>query len=464
MALSYPTLPTNPTRNHYMRLLWRAGFSGSTDQITRYVKLGLGPAIGELLNPFTSNNLVGPEPKDGGSPIDPLNHWGHDTLWWLDRMVRSRNQLQERMTLNLHDLFATSNDGVGNIRHMLRQNRVLRKYAIGNFEDLLKAMTIDPAMLLWLNGADSSQWEPNENYGREVMELFCLGNDPGLEALTFGMWKTANMYTQDDIHEAARALTGWRYDWNKAASGTLAQRENPAFYDAAYHDPGQKTIYGHKGAWGWEDVCKLVVRHPNHAPYLAYTLWSYFIPTPPPQDAMQMMVGNYRQCGFELKPLLRVILRHPAFYANLAQPDLVKPPIVFVASGLRMTRKFITSNDWSWILDGMGQVPFYPPNVSGWKQGPGFLNTNTARAYWTAADYLLYRSAPDPGVQTPQDAVKTAIRDLSQPWISADGRTKLEGYAQTYASVHGQSNQHDRIERQKVLRGLLTAGPDGLLH
>ena len=122
--------------------------------------------------------LVGPAPTDGGNRLQPLDLWGHDCLWWLDRMVRSRNQLVERMTLNLHDLFATSNAGVGNTRHMLRQNRLLRGHAVGNFHDLLEQITIDPAMLLWLNGADSNKWEPNENYGREVMELFCLGNDP----------------------------------------------------------------------------------------------------------------------------------------------------------------------------------------------------------------------------------------------------------------------------------------------
>src|SRR5262249_27491309 len=108
MAMSYPTLPSQPTRAHVARLLWRAGFSGSTTQITRYAKMGLAAAISELLNPFTSNILSGTAPTDSGGPLDPVNHWGHDCLWWLDRMVRSRNQLQERMTLNLHDLFATS--------------------------------------------------------------------------------------------------------------------------------------------------------------------------------------------------------------------------------------------------------------------------------------------------------------------------------------------------------------------
>jgi uncharacterized protein (DUF1800 family) len=465
VAYSYPKLPSNPTRAHVQRLLWRAGYSGSKDQISHYVRLGLGRSIEQLLTPFTTRVLVGPKPTDGGQPLDPINHWGHDCLWWLDRMVRSRNQLVERMTLNLHDLFATSNDGVGNTRHMLRQNRLLRRHAVGNFADLLSAITIDPAMLLWLNGAESDKWEPNENYGREVMELFCLGNDPNLESLTFGLWTNAAMYTQTDIHEAARALTGWRYDWTKAATGTLAQRENPTFYDPSYHDGGTKTIFGHTGRWDWSDVCRLIVSHPNHAPYLAYSLWSYFIPTPPPEAAMHQMVDNYRASRHELAPVLRVILRHPQFYAALDAPDLVKPPIVYVAAGLRMTRRFITSNNWSWLLDNMGQVPFYPPNVSGWKQGPAFLNTNTAHAYWQTADYLLYHTVSDPGTQTPDEAVKTALGAISHPWVSDDTHGRLVSYAQDYVSRNGPTlDSHDRTERQKVIRALAMAGPDGLLH
>ncbi len=465
MAHRYPRLPSNPTRSHFRRLLWRAGYSAGSAQILRYQKLGLGPTIEELLHPFRRNVLVGPRPTDGGQRLDPINHWGHDCLWWLDRMVRSRNQLVERMTLNLHDLFATSNDGVGNTRHMLRQNRLLRRHAVGNFSDLLQEITIDPAMLLWLNGAESDRWEPNENYGREVMELFCLGNDPNLESLTFGLWTNAAMYTQDDIHNAARALTGWRYDWTKATTGTLAQRENPTFYDPSYHDNGTKTIFGHTGSYDWSDVCRLIVHHPNHAPYLAYSLWNYFMVTPPPEGAMRKMVDNYVSSGFELAPLLEVILRHPDLYANLDAPDLVKPPIVFVASGLRMTGRFITSNDWSWLLDNMGQVPFYPPNVSGWKQGPAFLNANTAHAYWQTADYLLYRTVKDPGAETAQQAVTTARTALAHPWVSADGLTKLTGYAQSYTDRNGPTlDQHGRSERQTVLRALLMAGPDGLVH
>ncbi len=112
----------------------------------------------------------------------------------------------------------------------------------------------------------------------------------------------------------------------------------------------------------------------------------------------------------------------------------------------------------------MGQVPFYPPNVSGWKQGPAFLNTNTVRAYWTAADYLIGNAIADPGTQTPTGAVGGASTWLGLPWVSDDTHTKLVTYATTYETRHAPLSSHDRIERQKVIRALLMAGPDGLLH
>ena len=233
MANQYPTLPRNATTAALPPPALARGFSGSDAQIAHYRSLGLHGAIENLLAPRSPAKLSGPAPKVNGDPIDPLNAWGHDTLWWLDRMVRSHNQLEERMTLNLHDHFATSNSGVGNTRHMLRQNKLLRSHAVGNFLDLVTRLTHDPAMLLWLNGADSNKWAPNENYARELMELFCLGNDPALEAATFGLWKQSKVYTQADIHAAALALTGWRYDWNKASNGNAAQQENPTFYDSS---------------------------------------------------------------------------------------------------------------------------------------------------------------------------------------------------------------------------------------
>ena len=149
--------------------------------------------------------------------------------------------------------------------------------------------------------------------------------------------------------------------------------------------------------------------------------------------------------------------------ANLDGPDLVKPPIVFVASGLRMLGKYITANSWSWIPRGDGPGALLPAERVGLEAGAGFPEQNTVRAYWTAADYLLGDRSPTRGA-TPTAAVTAPSTALAGPWVSADSRTKLVGYATTYESRHTPLGQHDRVERQKALRGLLMAGPDGLLH
>src|SRR6476469_9076536 len=178
------------------RLLWRAGFGPRPGEAQRLARLGLEGAVHKLTHPGREH-LVGHRPHDEkGRPLAPYDAWGHDHLWWLDRMVRTSRPLVERMTLIWHDWFATSNDGVGNQKLMVAQNEMLRQKCLGSFRGLLYNVTVDPAMLVWLSGDGSDKRAPNENYGREMMELFTLG-------------ATAR-YTEDDVREQARALTGFR--------------------------------------------------------------------------------------------------------------------------------------------------------------------------------------------------------------------------------------------------------------
>src|SRR5262245_24100513 len=167
------------TAAHAERLLWRAGFGPRHGEAQALAKLGLDAAVHALTNPGREQ-LVGPAPHDDkGRPLAPYDAWGHDHAWWLDRMVRTSRPLVERMALVWHDWFATSNAGVGSQRLMLNQNQLFREHGLGGFHDLLLSVTRDPAMLLWLNGSDNSRFSPNENYAREMMELFTLGAGRG---------------------------------------------------------------------------------------------------------------------------------------------------------------------------------------------------------------------------------------------------------------------------------------------
>ena len=197
------SLPPPPDLDHRKaeRLLWRAGFGPRPGDVDAVVARGLDATVHSLVYPGGTVTLNGPDPTDDdGNALAPADAWGHDHCWWLDRMVRSDQQLVERMTLIWHDWFATSNDKVSDQQLMLDQNATLRANALGSFHDLLRAVTVDAAMLVWLDGIDNTRWDPNENYAREVMELFTLGADRGA-------------YSEQDVREQARAFTGWRATW-----------------------------------------------------------------------------------------------------------------------------------------------------------------------------------------------------------------------------------------------------------
>jgi uncharacterized protein (DUF1800 family) len=259
------------------RLLWRAGFGPRKGEAEALARKGLDAAVHSLTHP-RKQRLVGPKPHDGeGRPPAPGDAWGHDHVWWLDRMVRTNRPLVERMTLIWHDWFATSNSGVGSQTLMLRQNRLFRRYSLGSFEHLLLAVTRDPAMLLWLNGTDNRKGSPNENYARELMELFTLGAGRG--------------YTERDVREQARALTGFENDWKRGVGPTNFH------FERERHDGGVKRVFGKRGRFDWQDACRLCLKNRTHPSFFVDKLWGYFVPTPPPaatRGALERLyVGNH---------------------------------------------------------------------------------------------------------------------------------------------------------------------------
>src|SRR3954451_8163498 len=230
------------SEKHVRRLFWRAGFGATPEEARRWAAAGQNATVKWLVNGSGSSALVGPAPTVNGAPIDPINEWGHDQLWWLDRMIRTPRPLVEKMTLFWHDHFATRDQETP---LMLAQNRKLRKHALGNFKTLTREITTDNAMGLFLSLFESTKWAPNENYARELMELFCLGKG----------------YTEKDVREAARALTGFQARWtNDGFQGSRYRRD--------FHDAGVKRILGKRGKFDWRDVIDIVTAHRNHAPFL----------------------------------------------------------------------------------------------------------------------------------------------------------------------------------------------------
>src|SRR4051812_4235189 len=239
---------------HVRRLFWRAGFGATEKEAKHYAKRGKQATLNWILNGGRGPSMVGPAPTVDGHTLDPQNEWGHDVLWWLDRMVRSRRPLVEKLTLFWHDHFATRDEDTP---LMLAQNSTLRAGALGSFRDLVQGVTEDPAMQLFLSLTDSTKRSPNENYARELMELFTLGSG----------------YSEDDVREAARALTGFKATYSDSGPTTTS-------YVATRHDAGSKTIFGQTGAYDYKGVLDLVCGHPAHAPFLMGKLWSFFVTAP----------------------------------------------------------------------------------------------------------------------------------------------------------------------------------------
>jgi uncharacterized protein (DUF1800 family) len=425
------------------RLLWRAGFGPRPGDVERLAAKGLRSAVFSLTRPG-AERLEGPAPSVDGEPLAPADAWGHDHLWWLDRMVRSNRQLVERMTLNWHDWFATSRSGVDSGRLMLNQNQLLRRNALGNFGTLLAKVTVDPAMLLWLSGSDNNRWSPNENYAREMMELFTLGAGRG--------------YSERDVREQARALTGWRNDWDDGVGPHHFR------YDRKFHDDGRKRVFGRRGRFNWHDSVRMCLEHPKHPSFLVAKLWAYFVPTPPDAATARALERMYVRGHRRIRPLVEAILMHPDLYDG---PRMVKPPVVYVAGLLRATGKGIDRDDWTWICDLAGQVLFRPPNVAGWDESR-WLDTATFRGRWLAANKVMEGLAIDPGeqpatrVEPAEEAVASALAFWGNPSVTDQTRGALVRFAADAGALVDRKWKIGSypVVRQNALRMLVAASPD----
>jgi uncharacterized protein (DUF1800 family) len=299
-------------------------------------------------------------------------------------------------------------------------------------------------MLLWLSGSDNNKWSPNENYGREMMELFTLGADRG--------------YTEQDVREQARALTGWRNDWDDGVGPHNFR------YDAKFHDAGPKRIFGKSGRFSWRDSVRLCLEHRSHPSFVVSKLWSYFVPTAPDAKTAKALTAMYVSGRRAIRPLVEAILMHPDFYKG---PRMVKPPVVYVAGMLRATGRGIDRDDWSWICDLAGQVLFSPPNVAGWDD-ERWLDTATFRGRWLAANTVLDGLALDPDASSaaamdPADrAVETAIAFWGNPTLSQatrDALTRFAADAGALADKKWMLSSYGAL-RQNALRMLVATSPD----
>jgi uncharacterized protein (DUF1800 family) len=428
------------------RLFWRAGFGPSAADRSTWTGKPVAEAVDWLLD--TPGGSSGPQATLSGAAIDRLAGTSQLVLEWVGRMVSATNPLVERLTFFWHRHWACSLDSV-DLLFMAQQNDLFRRYAdLGSnpnadFRSLAYEVGEGPAMLRYLNGELNRRGRPNENYARELMELFCLGVvDPAGNP----------NYTETDVRELARALSGWTIDTN-------TDPNNPrGVFNSSRFDTGTKTFLGRTGNFNARQAVDVVLAHAQHPGFIVRKLWSEFIAGLPDGATLADLTLTYTTNGLRLKPLLRRILNHPQLFDSLGEPTMIKAPIVYVAGGFRQIGLNVVNTGPYNRLNEMGQLPFFPPNVSGWEYGPAFLTTNAVLNRWGFGGDLVGRiNPPDRGAgETPQAALDRALATAGQPWLSPATRVAMLDYAMRAPAATAANRQ----QRQRVLLVMALAGPD----
>jgi hypothetical protein len=370
-----PLDPDQWDRGKARHLLVRAGFGGTPAEVDRLCKLGLYGAVDSLLEfhrqPVGAAGLeaLPPAAADplaaklrnafvqrqaaGGKGVNDNGQLAALRRAWLKRMVESPRPLQEKLTLFWHGLFAAQASVVQNSFAMYQQNELFRQHAAGNYGALLYGIVHDPAMLRYLDNNRNVKGQPNENLAREIMELFSMGVDQG--------------YTEKDIIEAARSLTGYSYD-NRSGSFRYLQGQ---------HDDTSKTIFGKAGPWSGDDLVRLILDQPATGRFVARRMFEFFAYFEPEPATIEALAGILRENNYEVEPLLRNLLLSAEFYGDRARAAQIKCPVQMVA-GLLRDLGVNKGTDYG-LLDGsireMGQDLFEPPDVKGWRYGREWINS-----------------------------------------------------------------------------------------
>ena len=424
-------------------LLNRAGFGGTPNEVEKLIKLGPEKAVDFLVDyekiPDTTAAPSWAKPGEGPlGAMEAVRDYGKQLReaktdeerkqieekrrkrvqeeqrkeitrilelrgWWLERMANGSRPLQEKLTLFWHGHFATSAVKVRNAYFMYLQNETFRTHATGNWLEMLTAVAKDPAMLLWLDQAQSRRQHPNENFAREVMELFALGE---------------GHYTEKDVTEAARALTGF----------SLSRETQEFIYRPFFHDAGTKTVLGKTGELDGYDVLKIIVEQEQAARFISWKLWKFFGSEEPPAGLIDALAEVFRENGNNFKPLLKTMFRSQEFYADSVIRSQVKSPAQWLVNTVKLLQRQLPPPlVSSQLMRNLGQELFAPPNVKGWDGGLSWITTNNLLARYNEAAMLVFAKGT----------------------MSADGEKPLYRMAQQRAN--SLLNQMSQVDVSKIL-------------
>lgn len=421
------------------QLLRRAGFGFTPKEFKYYQSLGYDGTLDELLHPQKVDNsqlekAITEQNFDFTNPSDLRR-------WWLYRMVFTKRPLEEKMTLFLHGHFATSDRKVRNPHAMYLQNLLFRKYALGDFQQLLLNVSRDPAMIIWLDNQQNRKGKPNENYAREIMELFSLG---------------IGNYTETDIKEAAKAFTGWQ--------------TNPSgyFFNKGQHDFSTKTFLGNTGNFNGEDIVAILANRPQAAHFMAHKLITFFAYDDPDKSFVEKVASAYKTNNHSLGAMLKVIFTDKTFKSDRAYHAKIKSPAELVVGTLKTLQIQQLDIDLPQVMASMGQDLFHPPSVKGWDGGAAWVSSDTmmerfnfaARISSTRLDELTASTKPAElvdkhGLKNAQQIVNYFVDLLVDGDVPKRTRERLTEYVSTDLNGAKTGMIEDNDTLNAKLRGLV---------
>lgn len=362
-----------------LHLYRRAGFGARPEELDQALAAGLEATLERLFEDRAS-----PELAASIRPLLAAGDLGLLQAWWLALILEGGAPVRERVALVWHDLFATSNDKVDDVRLMFAQNELFRRLGLGDFRVLLRAVARDPAMLLWLDGDTNRRGRPNENFARELMELFALG---------------IGNYAERDVQEAARALSGWGTSGRSFA------------FRVEHHDAGEKTLFGRTGDFDGDDALDLVLGQPACARHVARVLLEAFVAPSAAPEWIEELARTLLDAEWDVGRTLRVLLASRLFFSPGVRRARIAGPVELVAVAARALGARLAPARAARMTGEMGQALFRPPSVKGWDGGRAWIHSGS----WIARhNALVALAAAAPG-ETGEIGV-----DLAQRYAGAE--------------------------------------------
>ena len=446
-------------------LLRRAGFGATRDELEQYVVKGYEATVEELLHPELAPQLDEDVIRRYHVDQNSLMLIESCQAYWLYRMINTRRPLEEKMALFWHGLFATAYSKLNHAKAVVNQTNTFRRHGLGSFANLLRELSRDPAMIFWLDNKDNHKDAPNENYGRELLELFSMG---------------IGNYTEDDVKACARAFTGWTIR-NAEYMSIRASRDSfwPSgrldwqfIYLPEDHDDSEKTFLGQTGRFNGDDIIDIITQHRASAWFIASRLYNFFVSDTPNEAATQYLADEFRKSKGDIRSVMRALFLSDFFRNEEARFARVKSPAELVVGTARLAggRQF---PEWSIVnlaadANFMGQEILNPPTVEGWHTGREWVDTGTLVERVNSAT-LEMGDATKPGVRdiigkiknrgsslSPKEFVEACLEEVGCLIVSQSTFESLESHARTQGDLKFYLPEEARPDQAACSEGRVT--------